>query len=350
MAYGTDTDTPLSVFSNPNISICQNTPCGIADSSPSSADNSHSMNNTAALIAQFEPTMVESPVPKVGYVHDDVDGDGKSDLIWRAKNNAQFAYWLMNGAQLGNTAATPVSAKYKLVASGDFDGDGKMDIIWTDGASMWMWVGNGSSFTSTYMRSYPAGWTAVGTDDLDGDGKTDLVWVTSGRIAEWLMNGTNFSASYAQSLSSGWRYLAAGDFDGDGKADLLLTNGSAMQMWTNFNTGSFTQLVTHTYPLGWTILDSGDVNGDGKDDLLWRDNAHTRFAYWLMNGPQLGDSKAISVSAQWHFGTAGDFDGDGLLGLVWYNSSRIVMWPGSSTGNYQGVVVHSYPSAWAMLP
>ncbi len=350
MAYGTDTDTPLSVFSNPGISTCQNTPCGIADSSPSSADNAHSMNNTAALIAQFEQTTVESPVPRIGYVHNDVDGDGKSDLIWRAKNNVQFAYWLMNGAQLGNTAATPVSSKYKLVAMGDFDGDGKMDVIWTDGTGMWMWVGNGSSFTSTYMRPYPAGWTTVGTDDLDGDGKTDLIWMTSGRIAEWLMDGTDFSASYAQNLSSGWRYLTAGDFDGDGKADLLLTNGSAMQMWTNFNSGSFTQVATHTYPSGWTILGAGDVNGDGKDDLLWRDNSHTRFAYWLMSGPQLGDSKAISVSAQWHFGTAGDFDGDGLLGLVWYNNSQIVMWPGSSTGNYQGVVVHSYPGAWAMLP
>ncbi|HJR11042.1 MAG TPA: FG-GAP-like repeat-containing protein [Rhodanobacteraceae bacterium] len=350
MAYGSATDTPLSLFSNPDISTCQNTPCGVADSASNSADNAHSMNNTAALIAQFEPTMVGSPTPAGHYVHNDVNGDGMSDLIWRAKDNTRFAYWIMNGTQLGSTLAMPVSANYKMVATGDFDGDGKMDIIWTDGTSMWMWVGNGNSFTSTYMRPYPAGWTAVGAEDLDGDGKTDLIWVTSGRIAEWLMNGTSFSATYAQNLSSGWRYLASGDFDGDGKADLLLTNGSAMQMWTNFNAGTFTQVATHTYPVGWTILGTGDVNGDGKDDLLWRDNAHTRFAYWIMNGPQLGDSKAINVSAQWHFGTAGDFAGNGLLGLVWYNNSQIVLWPGSSTGNYQGVVVHSYPSAWTLLP
>ncbi|HEV7121903.1 MAG TPA: FG-GAP-like repeat-containing protein [Rhodanobacter sp.] len=350
MAYGSATDTPLSVFSNPNISTCQNTPCGVPDSSSSSADNAHSMNNTAALIAQFEPTMVDTPPPTVHYVHNDVNGDGKSDLIWRSKNNAQAAYWIMNGAQLTSSFAAAVNTNYKLIATDDFDGDGKMDMIWTDGSSMWMWTGNGTSFTSTYMRSYPAGWTVVGTSDLDGDGKTDLIWVTSGRIAEWLMNGTNFSATYAQNLSSGWRYLTTGDFDGDGTADLLLTNGSAMQMWTNFNAGTFTQVATHTYPAGWTILGAGDVNGDGKDDLLWRDNAHTRFAYWLMNGPQLGDSKAIIVSAQWHFGAVGDFYGNGLAGFVWYNNSQIVMWPGSSTGDYQGVVVHSYPSAWTMLP
>ena len=350
MAYGSATDTPLSVFSNPDISSCQNSPCGVADSASNSADNAHSMNNTAALIAQFEPTMVDKPVPRPGFVHDDVNGDGKSDLVWRSKDNAQSAFWIMDGTQLTSSFAAPVNARYKLIATGDFNGDGKMDMIWSDGSSMWMWTGNGSSFISTYMRPYPTRWTVVGTGDLDGDGKTDLIWATSGQIAEWLMNGPAFTATYSQNLPSGWRYLTVGDFDGDGKADLLLTNGSAMQMWTNFNAGSFTQVATHDYPSGWTILGAGDVNGDGKDDLLWRDNAHTRFAYWLMDGPQLGDSKAIFVSPQWQFGTMGDFSGNGLTGFVWYNNSLIVMWPGSSTGNYQGVVVHSYPSAWAMLP
>jgi hypothetical protein len=350
MAYGTDSDTPLAVFSNPDISSCQNTPCGVADTAPDSADNAHSMNNTAALIAQFEPTVVNAPVALTRYAHNDVNGDGMSDLIWRSKNKAQFAYWIMNGAQLGASAALPVASSYKLVATGDFGGDGKMDMIWTDGSSMWMWVGNGSSFTSTYMRAYPSGWTVVGTGDLNGDGKTDLVWIDGNRIAEWLMNGSAFSATYLQYLPQGWRYLATGDFDGDGKADLLLTNGSAMQMWTGFTSGSFTQIATHTYPPGWTLLGAGDVNGDGMDDLLWRDNAHTRFAYWIMNGPQLASSAAIYVSPQWQFGTMGDFYGNGLTGFVWYNSSQIVMWPGSSTGNYQGVVVHGYPSAWALLP
>ena len=351
MAYGTSSETPMTVFSNPNISTCENMPCGVADTASDSADNAHSMNNTAALIAQFEPTMVGSPPPVTTstYVHNDVNGDGKSDLLWRSKDNSKFAYWLMNGAQLGNSLSMSTGTQYKLVATGDFNGDGKMDLIWTDGTGMWMWVGNGNTFTSTYMRPYPTRWTVVGTGDLNADGKMDLIWATNGEIAEWLMDGTNFSATYAQTLPSGWQYLTAGDFDGDGKTDLLLTNGTSMQMWMNFNAGAFTQVATHDYPPGWSILGAGDVNGDGKDDLLWRDNAHTRFAYWVMNGPQLAGSKAINVSPQWQFGTAGDFDGSGLLGLVWYNNSQIVMWPGSSTGNYQGVVVHSYPAGWSML-
>ncbi len=350
MAYGTDTQTPLAVFSNPNISICQNTPCGVADSSSSSADNAHSMNNTAALIAAFEPTMAAGSVPVIPYIHDDVDGDGKSDLIWRTKDDSRFSYWTMAGTRLVSSASFPVSTTYKLLATGDFNGDGMMDVIWTDGSSMWMWQGNGTSFSSSYMRPFPANWVVAGVSDLNDDRKTDLVWANGSRLSFWLMDGTDFSATYIQTLASGWRYLTMGDFDGDGRDDLLLTNGSSMEMWTKFTRGSFTHVASHSYPPRWSVLGTGDVNGDGKDDLLWRDSAHRRFAYWIMNGPDLAGSKILSVRPQWHFGAAGDFAGNGLLSIVWYDTSRVNMWPGSATGDYQGVIIHSYPDRWNLLP
>lgn len=350
MAYGSSEQTPLQVFSNPNISTCQNTPCGVADSSSSSADNAHSMNNTAPLIAQFEPTKTQTVSPLLDYVHNDINGDGMSDLLWRTKDDKTFSYWLMHGTTLAGSAQMPVSAQYKLVASGDFNGDGKVDIIWTDGTGMWMWVGNGSSFTSTYMRPYPPGWKVVGTPDLDGDGKSDLVWVDGNRISEWLMNGTAFTSTYIQTLSSSWRYLTTGDFDGDGKADLLLSNGSSMKMWTQFSNGSFKSVATHTYPPRWTILGAGDINGDGKADLLWRDDARRRFSFWLMQGGTLASSRIINVSPQWQFATTGDFTGNGLLGIVWYNSRVVNVWPGNADGDFRGVIVHSYPTRWNLLP
>lgn len=350
MAYGTDTQTPLAVFSNPNISICQNKPCGVADSSSSSADNAHSMNNTAALIAAFEPTKAAGSVPLIPYIHDDVDGDGKSDLIWRTKDNSTFSYWTMSGTRLVGSASFPVSTKYKLLATGDFNGDGMMDVIWTDGSRMWMWVGDGTGFSSSDMRSYPANWVVAGVSDLNNDRKTDLVWANGSRLSFWLMDGTDFSATYIQTLASGWRYLTTGDFDGDGRDDLLLTNGSAMQMWTKFTRGSFTHAASHSFPPRWSTLGTGDVNGDGKDDLLWRDSAHRRFSYWIMNGPDLVGSKILSVRPQWHFGAAGDFAGNGLLSIVWYDTSRVNMWPGSATGDYTGVIIHSYPDRWNLLP
>jgi hypothetical protein len=352
MAYGTDTTTPLTVFSNPNISICQNTPCGVPDSNTSSAaDNVRSMNNTASLIAQFEQTKVGTPEPiKTGYVHNDVDGDGRSDLIWRTKDNGTFSYWIMHGTQLSGSESMPVSTSYKFVATGDFNGDGLMDVIWTNGTGLWMWIGNGESFTSKYMRAYPSGWKVVGTSDIDGDGNTDLVWLDGQRVSEWLMNGAAFNATYIQTLASGWRYLATGDFDADGRSDLLVTNGKSMQMWTEFSVGSFSKVATHTYPANWTLLAANDLNGDGTADLLWRDNAQQRFSYWIMEGTLLANSRIIRVTPQWHFGTSGDFDGSGLAGIVWYNGRAVNMWSGSATGDYQGVIVHSYPTRWNLLP
>jgi hypothetical protein len=362
MAYGLGGQALVGVFSNPDVSTCQNSPCGVSDSDPSnSADNAHSMNNTAPLIAAFEPARVD-------YAHNDVDGDGKSDLIWQWNGGwngsqwvaDQFAYWIMDGTALSRSLALSESwYGLHVIATGDFTGDGKMDAILTDGTNMEMWVGDGGSFddgTMNYIGAYPSGWTVAGTGDLNGDGFTDLVWTNGSQIAEWLMDGstgttTPFFASFKQTLGSGWRYIGMGDFDGDGKADLLLTNGGTMQMWTNFNNGSFAGVATHSYPVGWTLLGTGDVNGDHKADLLWRDSSQTHFAYWIMGGPQLVKSWSVAVTQEWKFGTSGDFNGDGYLDLVWYNGSQIVMWPGQSSGVYRGTIIHSYPAgAWTMLP
>jgi hypothetical protein len=330
-------------FSNPNINLCDGGPCGVAGQS----DAAQSLNLTLPIIATFSPTK-DAPF-------NDVDGDGRADLVWRSSSGGQYgggqlAYWIMVGAQLTSSRAFPQYAGRNPIATGDFNGDGYMDAMWSDGTYMWMWVGDGSSFTDVYMRPYPAGWTLVGTADLDGDGNADLIWTNGNQIAEWLMDGVGFRASYRQTLATGWRYIGAGDFDGDGQADLLLTNGTAMQMWTHFFDGTFASATTHAYPAGWTLLDTGDVDGDGMSDLLWRDNSRTRFAYWTMSGPQLVKSWSVAVTPEWTMGTSGDFDGDGLLDLIWYNGSQIVMWPGNSNGIYKGVVIHPYPTGgWTML-
>ncbi len=342
MAYGDPQQTPLAVFSNPNISICQNQPCGVADSSSNSADNAHSMNNTAALIAQFE-----TAVPRA---HNDVDADGLTDFLWRSVNQTQFAYWVMDGATLVRGTTFNTASNLRVLASGDFNGDGYSDILWSDGSNLWVWIGNGTSFTNTFLLAYPAGgWTLVGAADVDGDGKTDLLWVNgSSRLATWLMNGASVTAGYSQSMPAGWRVLTTGDFDGDGKADVLWVNGASMQMWTQFSNGAYTPVATRAYPGGWSIAGSGDINGDGMDDLLWRDNAHQYFAYWLMNGGTLTQAVRFNVGPTWTLGTTGTFNDDGFLDIVWNSSSTIELWSGNGSG-FTGQVVRTYPGGWTML-
>src|SRR6185437_6031826 len=131
MAYGTTTTTPLAMFSNPNISNCQHTPCGVADSSPSSADNAHSMNNTAALIAQFEPTAVAPQSASAGqFLRADLTGNGVDDLLWRQPVPGSFAYWQMSGATVqSRSPGYPANSTFTLVATGRFFGAGNPDFL-----------------------------------------------------------------------------------------------------------------------------------------------------------------------------------------------------------------------------
>lgn len=91
----------------------------------------------------------------------DLDGDGKSDLVWRNNNNGAVAVWLMNGAS---------------IASSGFPGN------------------------------VPSDWQIKQVADVNGDGKADLIWHhTNGTVAVWLMNGTVIdSVGFPASVPSEW--------------------------------------------------------------------------------------------------------------------------------------------------
>jgi hypothetical protein len=351
MAYGTDTQTPLAIFSNPNISTCQNTPCGVADSSLSSADNVHSMNNTAALIAAFEPTMVALPPTTTTPVRNDINGDKYSDLYWRNFASQRFAYWLIDGATIKQMAPSlPVANDYALVASGNFDGDTKnlVDLLWDNNSSIWLWQNTGGSFKSMLIGSHPAGWSIVGECDVDGDGKADLLWRNdvSGNFAYWLMNGAVVRAkSTSTPVSLTYKIVATGDFNKDGKCDIVWDNGLNMWEWQSNGSG-FNQAFVSTHPSGWTVIGGADVDGDGKTDLLWRSSDKSRFAYWLMNGANATNKAAsIPVHAGNRFVGVGDFNGDGRADMLWMTSTSVVEWIGNGQTFYSASLA-TIPSGW----
>ncbi|MEP6633297.1 MAG: VCBS repeat-containing protein, partial [Luteimonas sp.] len=60
----------------------------------------------------------------------DVNGDGKSDVLWSL--NSDVSYWLMNGhvATLKAYAGSGGTG-FKIGTSGDYNGDGYADLVWT---------------------------------------------------------------------------------------------------------------------------------------------------------------------------------------------------------------------------
>ena len=68
----------------------------------------------------------------------DVDGDCKSDIVWRNSATGENTIWLMNGltiAAQGSINFLPDQA-WQVQGMGDFDGDGRADILWRN-----VWTG-----------------------------------------------------------------------------------------------------------------------------------------------------------------------------------------------------------------
>ncbi|MBN8737266.1 MAG: VCBS repeat-containing protein [Xanthomonadales bacterium] len=355
MAYGAKTATPLSVFSNPNISTCQNSPCGVPDSNTtSSADNVHSLNNTAALIAAFEPTTVGTPPPLRASLHNDVNGDGKSDLLFQNTSQGYLGWWLMNGTQVTSTSNQSMTLGYSVVATGDFNGDGKADIVWISKSNaLYIWLSNGSGFTSQYVATVGPGWKVVGAGDVDGDGKADLLFQnpTSNYFGWWIMNGAQVLSMNNQATGSGYSVAAIGDFDGDGKVDIAWTNASrALVIWMSTGSGFVGQHI-QSYGPGWKLLGAGDVDGDGKADLLFSNSTSSYFGWWTMNGIRVLSMNNQATGAGYYLVATGDFNGDGKADLLWTNSAHnLVIWTSNGNGFTGQHISQSYSSVWSPIP
>jgi hypothetical protein len=350
MAYGSNTQTPLDLFSNPNVSKCENSPCGVADGSTSSADNVHSLNNTASLIAQFEATKVADT--NTGFTHNDVNGDGKSDLFWYSPSWHEMTYWLMNGTQMSSWKGLDVPADYHPAGVGDFNGDHRADILWTDNSHhLYMWANDGAGgFTSHLVVTYKS-YSVAGVGDVDGDGKSDIIWFNqaTGGMTYWLMDGWTLKSWRGFRVKPINHLAGVGDFNGDGRADLLWAQTSTRKVyaWIGTSAGGFAGTLVNTHQPGWSVSGVGDADGDGKSDIYWYNQGTGQFVYWLMNGTRMRSWHQSKVVTKYHPIAFADYNGDGRADVLWTSADRhLWMWLGDDSGGFNKQLVVVYSSAF----
>jgi len=349
MAYGDEGQTLHLLFSSPRITSCGGRACG----TKTYEDNARALQKTAPIIAGFR-----QGVALPTYIHNDIDRDGKSDLLFHYGSGSpgKLQYWIMNGATRKRYLTSAITSGYKVAATGDFNRDGRGDIVWVNASrSMSMWLSDGTRFQPTILGTFSAGWKLVGAGDIDGDGRSDLIFhnatTNPGMVQYWIMEGTKRVSSRTFKITTGYQLSATGDFNRDGRLDLLWTNAARkMSMWIGNGT-TFNVNLIGSYSAGWALVGAADINGDVRSDLLFHNAASNpgRLQYWVMNGSKRVSYTTVAITRGYRLSTSGDFNGDGKTDLLWTNSSRMMsMWLSKGSG-FSAHPMSAHGAGWVVV-
>ncbi len=316
-------------------------------------------------IGAYEASGADMPVM-------DLNGDMRSDVLYRNETTGQVYRFLANGLTLSSGALvyTEPNTAWRVVAEADFTGDGVSDLLWRNSSTGQVYM---MPFTTSgvpgaggfiYTEPNPA-WRIVQTPDLNGDGIADLVWwnSTTGQVYGMLMNGGFGIAAQGfiyTEPNTQWQIAGAGDFSGSGRQNQLVwrnvATGQVYLMTVSFNGAAFSQSgqIIYNSILPYKIVAVADFNGDGRSDLLWRHDSTGEVYLMIMNGPAITSEAVIYAepSASWKIVAAGDYDGNGKSDILWRNVSSgqvYMMLMNGGTISSQGFVYTEPNTAWKVL-
>jgi len=133
----------------------------------------------------------------------DLNGDGRSDIVWRNVDSGDNYVFFMNGLSVEAEGFIRAVAdpRWEVAGVGDFDQDGKADILWRNQATEeatgenYLFPMDATSILPSegYVRTVAdPEWKVRACADYNGDGKADVLWrhATTGENYFYPMDGT----------------------------------------------------------------------------------------------------------------------------------------------------------------
>jgi hypothetical protein len=248
--------------------------------------NSNIKEGEFSFDSKFE---IETGVQPYHIETEDLDGDGKLDLVVANRGNNTVSAFLNTTTQIGIiTFAASVDKKTgvlpRSVSIGDLDGDGKADLAVAnagDGTvSLYRNTSSGVGNISFEDKIDLSGSSPyfVSIEDLDHDGMADLTIANSSltdNSVSIIKNTGNFNFDTQLDYTTGLKpwSVSVGDFDGDNNIDLAVANlsNSSVSVFRNENVSpgiiKFSEKIDFTVGQDPHSIVIGDLNNDGLPDM-----------------------------------------------------------------------------------
>ena len=298
---------------------------------------------------------VAVPAASTRKVHNDFNGDGKSDVVLWNASLGYVGYWIMNGSIYTGANGFNLASGYAPASTGFLSPIPQASLLARDTGTQTLssYIWNGSTHAQGIIGGAPAGWDAIGQGDINGDGKDDLMWrnPSTGQFAYWLMDGAVYLGGNTYGPPATYVVAGIADFNGDGKVDLLWNDPGThnASIWTSTGNG-FSVALIGQYGTDWNMVGTADVTGDGRADILLRDSGNVYLAYWKMDGAVYQGSSAFGLASDRALFTTGDFDGDGIEDVVIQRGSDRTLWLWRSNGSvFTESNIGQYGTGWAAL-
>ena len=239
---------------------------------------------------------VSVPGARAASVDGDLNGDAVPDLIFEHASGQLYTWFMRDAAMVGGGPLTPAATNpiWQIVGLGDFDGDGKSDLVFQNSSNgqVYVWLMNNSVFVSAIAMSGDTSWRVATTGDFNGDGKPDLLWQdpATGSLSVWFMDGQSMTSSttVAAQVDPSWRVAGSADLNNDGKTDLIWQNRNTGELVYSLMNGITATTIAHFTPAAtnvlWEVRAVGDFDGDGMVDLVFQHATTGQLYIWHLSG------------------------------------------------------------------